>query len=202
MTPRPIDRRGVGVFCVSAPRGISIAMRIVRRPVAAPLQIPTHVALVWVSLALFTPALGAASICRWVDEAGRTQMADAVPDRYKHIATCTDSQKYELSAEQRRDAEQRAADEQSRAPSQADNRPATAASSARSPSGAASTPRVKRPVELVTEATDCPTWRRLYNESSDCFGPYRTARGGMKPEAFDNCNVVPHPDLKCGPLRN
>jgi hypothetical protein len=30
-------------------------------------------------------------------------------------------------------------------------------------------------------------------ESIECFDPYRTVRGVIKPEAFDVCNVVPEP---------
>lgn len=53
----------------------------------------------------------------------------------------------------------------------------------------------------MTDDTDCETWRRLYRESEDCFGPYRTTRGGTKAEAFEKCNPIPSPELKCGPVR-
>jgi hypothetical protein len=61
---------------------------------------------------------------------------------------------------------------------------------------------VKRPVEQVTESTDCATWWRLYRESQECFGPFHTVGGGLKPEAFDHCNEIPSPELKCGPWRD
>ena len=61
---------------------------------------------------------------------------------------------------------------------------------------------MKRPTETVNDSTDCTTWWRLYDESAECFGPFRTTRGAIKPEAFDSCNVIPSPDLKCGPRRN
>ena len=63
------------------------------------------------------------------------------------------------------------------------------------------TVKAKRPAEIVTGATDCPTWWRLYDESAECFGPYRTTRGATKAEAFDKCTPIPSPELKCGPLR-
>ena len=47
-------------------------------------------------------------------EAGRTQIAEVVPEQYKKIAVCTDSQRYELSAEQRQAAERRVADDKAR----------------------------------------------------------------------------------------
>ena len=57
---------------------------------------------------------------------------------------------------------------------------------------------VKRPAEVVTEATACSTWWRICDESVECFGPYRTTRGALKAEAFDTCNVVASPEPECG----
>jgi hypothetical protein len=70
------------------------------------------------------------------------------------------------------------------------------------PMRAASAPILKRPLEQVDETTDCPTWWRLYDESSECFGSYRNFGGGIKPEALEQCNVVGSPEVKCGPRRN
>ena len=39
--------------------------------------------------------MSATTICRWVNENGRTQISEVVPDKYKKVATCTDSQKIE-----------------------------------------------------------------------------------------------------------
>jgi hypothetical protein len=55
---------------------------------------------------------------------------------------------------------------------------------------------------VVTDETDCPTWWRLYDDSIECFGPYRTTRGAIKVEGFDVCNVVQSPEPKCGPRGN
>jgi len=65
-------------------------------------------ALLAVTLSLLTLPLAAKPICRWVDGSGRTQISEVVPDRYRDLATCTDSQTYELTPQQRRAAEQRA----------------------------------------------------------------------------------------------
>ncbi len=75
---------------------------------------------------------------------------------------------------------------------------AAAGDQARSPASAApaapaSRPVGKRPAQVPNDRTDCETWQRLYFESIECFGPYRTVRGGIKPEAFDRCNLVPEP---------
>ncbi len=147
--------------------------------------------------ALISPAMGASLICRWVDQKGRTQIADVVPDRYASVATCTDSKQYELTPDQRRDAAQRKAVERSKARRDMAKLPKKAASSASRPMDAASQPRAKRPTEVVTDTTDCATWWRIYDESGECFDPYKTLRG-IRSEAFDNCNEVPSPAPKCG----
>lgn len=166
---------------------------VTRRPIGRLLAPIAATALV-----LLPAAAAATSICRWVDENGRSQISDVVPQRYKSVASCIDSRHYELSPEQRREADQRAADERSRAARAAASAPMDTASAAASAAPAAPLPIVKRPVEVVMDATNCPTWWRLYDESSACFGPHRTVRGGMKPEAFDLCNEVPSPEPKCG----
>ena len=147
------------------------------------------------ALLLLSTSAGATSICQWVNESGRTQMAEVVPEKYRAVATCTDSQKYELSPEQRQAAEQRVAEDRARAP-------AVRASSAARPARAASQAGAKRPTEVVTDSTDCPTSWRIYDESVECFGPYRTTRGATKAEGFDKCNVVASPEPKCGPRSN
>ncbi len=162
----------------------------------------THISLAAMALVLLSTGVGATSICRWVDEKGRTQIAEVVPEKYKDVAVCTDSQKYELSPEQAQAAEQRAAEDRARARQAANKPPEERVSSALHPAGAASQPGLKRPTERVTEATDCATWWRIYDESVECFGPYRTTRGATKVEAFDKCNVIASPEPKCGPRSN
>ena len=154
------------------------------------------------ALMLLATCAGATSICRWVDESGRTQIAEVVPEKYRKVAVCTDSQKYELSPEQRRAAAQRVADDKKRARKATAKAPSDRASSAPRPARAASHSGAKRPTEVVTDATDCPASWRIYDESVECFGPYRTTRGATKPEGFEKCNVVASPEPKCGPRRN
>lgn len=154
------------------------------------------------SMLLLSTGAGGTSICRWVDERGRTQIAEVVPEKYTKVAVCTDSQRYELSAEQRRAAERRVAEDRASARRAAAQPPANGASSKPRPARAASQPGAKRPTEVVTDDTDCPTWWRIYDESVDCFGPYRTARGATKAEGFEQCNVVASPESRCGPRSN
>lgn len=155
-------------------------------------------------LVLAAPVAQATAICRWVDASGRTQVSDTVPERYRARATCTDSQRYELSPEQRRAAQQQAADERARAQAReaAARPPAAPASAPPRPASDAAPPVTKRPATVPTDATDCATWWRLYDESAACFGPYRTARGATRAEAFEVCNVVIRPELRCGPRRD
>jgi hypothetical protein len=151
------------------------------------------------SIVLASPTAHAATICRWVDEHGRTHLSDVVPAAFKKSAICTDSTQYEPTPEQRREAEQRAASERARSRAEASPPAEGPASSPPPAERAASRPAAKRPAESVTDATDCATWWRLYDESAECFGPYRNVRGGIKPEAFEQCNVIPSPEAKCGP---
>lgn len=140
-----------------------------------------------------------ATIYRWVDEKGRTHLSDVVPEKYRKSAKRTDSGQYEVPAERRKEAEARAAKDKARA---AEAARARASQAAAAPASAASAPApAKRPAEGVTESTDCDTWWRLFQESQDCFGPFRNVKGGIKPEAFEQCNPIPSPELKCGPLR-
>ena len=155
-------------------------------------------------LGLVAPQGQATAICRWLDEDGRTQLSDTVPPRYRNQATCTDSQRYELTPEQQRAAQQQAADDRARARAREGRAqvPAARASAPLRPAPAARAPLAKRPATVPTDTTDCPTSWRLYDESAECFGPYRTTRGAIKVEAFDVCNVVPSPELRCGPRRD
>ena len=172
---------------------------MIRRLVLARESLRLAVSLAAVGLALHVSTAGATSVCRWLDESGRTQVAEVVPDRYKKVATCSDSQKYEISPEQRRAAAERVAEDSERARQAAAKLPPERASN---PARPAAQPNTKRPTGVVTEATDCPTWWRIYDESVECFGPYRTARGATKVEGFDKCNVIPNPELTCGPRSN
>ena len=151
-------------------------------------------ATAWLAAAL--PAR-AASVCRWVDDSGRTQVSDVVPLKYSKVATCTDSKQHELPPEAVRRAQERAAqDKLSAAESDKErSRPASAPSTAKPASAPAG---AKKPAQELTKDTDCATWRRLYDESLECFGPYRTTRGATKPEAFDKCNPIPSPNDACG----
>lgn len=113
----------------------------------------------------FLGSLHAADIYRWVDETGRTHMSDTVPEQYRKSATRTDARKFEVSDEQRREAEARA--ERDRAKVRASEE---ARSRSLEPGQAA--PAAGAPKPAASAAGDCAEQYRRYRESLDCFAPY------------------------------
>lgn len=149
------------------------------------------------ALCLLTSAslsVAGAAVYRWVDDQGKVQYAEVVPQRYQGVAKQVGAAANEPSAEQRRDALARAQQEKARA---AERYRTSANISNAASAAAASAPAGKRPHQLPKDQTDCKTWQRLYMESIECFGPFRTARGATKPEAFEVCNVVAEPPSRC-----
>jgi hypothetical protein len=146
-----------------------------------------------------TPVL-AADIYRWVDENGRTQMSDVVPERYRSRATRVDSRQFELSDAQRKEAaaraeRERAAEAEARARrAQAPVDPAAASA----PAGAsAPTPRV----QPNRGGSECDRLWQDYRESQECFAPYQRVQIGPSAEAFKRCKQVDNPSQKCGPSK-
>jgi hypothetical protein len=132
------------------------------------------------------------TVFRWVDDSGRVNYSETVPERYRSVARPITVPDAAPAVEATRgDAGPAAA-----------SKPASAAQPvARRPPPAPLKPVAKRPTRLPDDRTDCDTWQRLYFESLDCFGPYRTVRGGIKPEAFERCNEVPEPPVNRCRLR-
>lgn len=137
-----------------------------------------------------------AAVYRWVDDQGKVHYSEVVPQRYQSVAKRMDAPANEPSAEQRREALARAQQEATRAADMASER---AAERERLPPAStpaavdAPKPAGKRPAQTPNDQTDCETWQRLYEESIECFGPFRTVGGGIKPGAFEVCNVVVAP---------
>lgn len=131
-------------------------------------------------------------VYRWVDDSGRVNYSQTVPERYRSVARPIPVPAAAPAAEAPRDA----------AGAAAAGKPAPAAQPVvRRPPPVPPKPTGKRPARLPDDNTDCETWQRLYLESADCFGPYRTVRGGIKPEAFERCNEVPEPPVNRCRLR-
>ena len=132
-----------------------------------------------------------ATVYRWVDDKRKIYYSEIVPQPYRGVATPVDAPTDEPTAEQRREALKRAQKNKASAAALEIERKRLPASAPIAP--AATRPVNKRPADIPNDQTDCVTWQRLYLESSECFGHYRTVRGATKPEAFEVCNVVAEP---------
>lgn len=137
-----------------------------------------------------------AEVYRWVDDQGKVHYSEVVPQRYQGVAKRIDAPANEPSAEQRSAALARAQQEKARAAQMASERAAEQErlTPASTPTAVAAPPPAgKRPAQTPNDRTNCETWQRLYLESLECFGPFRTVGGGIKPQAFEVCNVVTEP---------
>ena len=145
------------------------------------------------ALGLFACAAAAATtVYRWVDDNGRVNYSETVPERYRSVARPVAVPAAAPTADATRDD----------AGAAAAGKPASAAQPvSRRPPPALPKPVAKRPARVPDDSTDCDTWQRLYFQSLACFGPYRTVRGGIKPEAFERCNEVPEPPVNRCRLR-
>lgn len=135
-------------------------------------------------------------IYRWVDEQGKTHFSDVVPEKYRRVAKPVGGSDEAPAPAPTSPASRPAPRPAERVVSTPGAAPAAPV---RRPPAAPSAPAPgKRPATTPTEGTDCETWLRLYRESLDCFAPFVTARGAMKAEAFDVCNPVSEPPIRCG----
>ena len=48
------------------------------------------------------------------------------------------------------------------------------------------------------DSAACAALRKQYAQSQACFGRYRLANGGLKPQAFKQCREIQNPAVKCG----
>ncbi len=147
-------------------------------------------ALLLAVLLLSLPA-GAKDIYRWVDENGKVQISDVVPDKYRKTARRIDSRQFEVTPQERAAAEARAAADRERAK-------ASAAAAAQEAKAAAARPVAQAGAPKPPAETDCETAHRLYKESIDCFAPYINTRGATMGEAFKYCTALPDPSSRCG----
>lgn len=146
---------------------------------------------------LFTPVLGqSADVYRWVDDQGRTHVADTVPERYRGVATRLDSQGPQPSAQQRSEAIERAAKDRARLAELDAARQAQAPASSAS---AATSPPVAR--RNSSGGSECDRMWQEYFDSQVCFGPYHLGQGGVRAEAHGKCKEVLNPSQQCGPAK-
>lgn len=159
------------------------------------IQCPMKTVLtVLVLIALGSSPTYGADIYRWVDENGQVHFSDTVPQQYKESVTTIDSRQYELSPEQRKEAEARAAREKERFVETTTKQKAAEATASTKSNPKASTAAAKPPAA----ATDCATLFRRFQESSECYAPFFNANGSMKENAYETCGpAVPYPAQEC-----
>jgi hypothetical protein len=131
---------------------------------------------VWLILALASSPISAAEIFKWKDENGIVHYGYSVPERYRNTATRVHTLPGPTDA-QRREAEDRWAQDRAR------TKPQQAAATGPSQSSSG----------LPRSAESCEEQKRRYEASQLCFHPYRNATGGIKAEAFQHCVEVKEP---------
>ena len=160
-----------------------------------------HKLLTLIACCCMTTATYADEIYRWVDENGRTQFSDKVPDRYRNAATQVDTNPSELTESQRQEAAERAAREKAIVERATDARTEPARPQTPVPPAAVMGSRDG----LAKQKLECERLQREYRESQECFAPYilrkgdgRRRPGVVRPEAFLYCKPVPDPSQQCG----
>ncbi len=167
-------------------------------------------------LALSGPA-EAIDIYKWVDSKGKTHVSDTVPDEYRDVAKKMNSQKYEVTPEQRaealalealdkdflaREKAKARAEERTRQRLQQQDADYLARENARKKEAAA---QAARAADADKDA--CRAQWRQYHAASACFARFTTVKtpenkAGLRPEAYQVCSDVPYPPASCPPLVN
>lgn len=134
----------------------------------------------------------AAGIYRWTDEQGKSHASDRPPAGVRpDKVRLEDSRTHELTRRQREEAKARALRDKSLRDQGLPVPPP-----AHSRSGL---PLTVTPVpDKQPDETECQRMVRLYRESEACFAPYKIANGKTRPEAFEHCQQVVEPSVKCG----
>lgn len=149
--------------------------------------------MIAIAMVLASGLCGAAGVYRWVDDQGRTHVADAVPERYRATAVRIGASQAQPPAgarsragpSVRREREPQvvhAGEDGGMAPDTAEPAPASA------------------PAPDPAE-TECDRLWRAYFASQECFAPYHIRGGGLRPGAFEHCQQVVSPSYQCGPAQ-
>ena len=134
-------------------------------------------------------ALGA-DIYKWVDEKGRIQYGQSVPDKYKKSAKKVVKDEAQPTEAQRQEAEARAAKDKVDAQAlDAQKAKSDQANQAKTDSQRRAAPAAS-PDDKVSQ---CEAEKKRYRDSEACFAPYRTATGAIQPEGFQRCVSVKEP---------
>jgi hypothetical protein len=159
-----------------------------------------------ISLALLMLGVGvanAATTYNWIDKQGTPHFSNVVPDEYKGAAVSVDqSAERPLPRElhrstMRKSAHQADAAKAPEVPTKASGAVSVSQETPPKADKRAAGRPAKRPAKAPSADTDCETWQRLFQESGECFAPFRVVGGGIKKEAFEHCTPVVAPPLRC-----
>ena len=139
-------------------------------------------AFLFFTLTIIKPA-NSADIYKWVDDAGKTNMGDIVPEKYRSRSSLVKVQSGP-NASQRADAFARLEKEKKLA------EPSPARSVSTSPT-------ILNPAAPPTGLTNCEKRQQEYRASLECFAPYRT-KNGIHGDAAQHCKSVTDPAPECG----
>ena len=141
-----------------------------------------HLVAVMVSLNAY-----GGEIYKWKDKEGKVHFSDSVPDPYKQQAIAVDLRHATVTAADSDAAKVRLEREKAKAAeyqSAKDKNNKTANVSNSMPNK-----------NLTSEKRDtCEEQWKKYDESYACFNPYRIRNGIIKPEAYQHCTVMAHPN--------
>ena len=123
---------------------------------------------------------GAPTIKRWVDERGVTHYGDSLPPQpVRDVTELPEAQQPSAADQARGQADLARYRQQLQTPPAPPPAPASAPASA--------------PQQQPTGPLTCAQQWARYDAAYACMNPYRMARGGIRPEAFEKCPVVTEP---------
>ena len=140
------------------------------------------------ALAAVSAAALGTEIFKWVDDQGRTQYGQSVPDQYKKSAIKVDQEIATPTDAERQQATARAAKDKERAKAMAARKKAEPA---RPRTAAAASPASVTAAD--DRASQCEAQKQKYRESEACFAPYRRSTGTMRSEGFKHCVAMKEP---------
>lgn len=145
-------------------------------------------------LAVMASGMASAGVYKWVDENGKVHYGDAPPEQAQgkkksvKINTPAPTPAEREAALKRAEEDRRKLDHltQTRKSAEAkakQEKPATAAVGSAAPAN----------------ETPCQKEWREFREKAACFAPFRTATGGIRPEAYEKCKEAVQPGSACPP---
>jgi hypothetical protein len=133
----------------------------------------------------FAASVSAADLYRWVDEKGKVQYGDSVPERYKGQAKRIGGSN--VSESDRSEAEARAARERSALEKMGKAREARSGETRATPAPAATPPKA------ASSGNSCADQWSAFLANNACFDKFRNNNGSVRPEAYSVCKQSTQP---------